>query len=108
MTKRIKELKNLYGFLSTPGIEVTNLVFASDDLDWISWKYGAEEQVPSLRLTNEVIGAYVNAGARIHLYRYLDWLGENEMYCDTDSVIYIQPKGPGPPTDCEQGKNLGT
>jgi len=48
--------------------------------------------VTNLRHTNEVIGAYVTAGARIHLYRYLDRLRENAIYCDTDSVIYIQPR----------------
>jgi len=32
MTKIITESKELYVFLATPGIEVTNLVFASDDL----------------------------------------------------------------------------
>ena len=40
MTKIIKEPKDLYGFLSTPGIEVTSLVFASDDVFWIAWKCG--------------------------------------------------------------------
>jgi len=48
--------------------------------------------VPILRHTNEVNSAYVTTGARIHLYRYLDRLGENAIYCDTDSVIYIQPR----------------
>ena len=70
---------------------MTNLVFASGEVVWIAWKYGAQEQVPSLRHTNEVIGAYVTAGARIHLYRCLDRWGTNAMYCDTHSVIYIQP-----------------
>jgi len=37
MTKIIKEPKELYKFLSSPGIEVTNLVFASDDVVWIKW-----------------------------------------------------------------------
>jgi len=69
-----------------------NFAFASDDVFWMSWKYGAEEDVPSLRHTNEVMGGYVTAGARINLYRYLDGLHENAMYCDTDSVIYIQPR----------------
>ena len=49
----------------------------------------------SLRHTNEVIGAYVTAQARMYLYRYLDRLEENAMYCDTDFVIYIHPKGDG-------------
>ena len=47
---------------------------ASDDVVWISWQYSADERVPSLRHTNEVIGAYVTAGARIHLYGFLDKL----------------------------------
>jgi len=63
----------------------------------MSWKYGEEEDVPSLHHTNEVIGANVNAGVRIYLYRYQDRLRENAIYCDTDSVIYILPKGKDPP-----------
>jgi len=93
MTKIISEPKDLYEFLATPGVGVTNLAFASDDVVYISWKRGAEEDVHNLRHTNDVIGAYVTAGTRIHLYRYLDGLRENAMYCDTDSVIYIQPRG---------------
>ena len=84
MTKIIKDPKDLYGFVSTPDIDVTNLVFSSDDLVWIARKYGAEEQVPSLRHTNEVIGAYITAGATMHLYPYLKQLRTNAMYCDTD------------------------
>jgi len=91
-TRVITEPKDLYSFLATPGIEVTNLAFASDDVVWISWNHSAEERVPNLRHTNEVIGAYVTSGTRIHLYRYLDRLGERAIYCDTDSVIYIQPR----------------
>jgi len=71
---------------------VTNVAFANDDVIWISWKHSAEEHVPNLRYTNDIIGAYVTSGARIHLYRYLDRLGERNIYCDTDSVIYIQHK----------------
>jgi len=89
-SKVISEPKDLYNFLATPGIAVTNLAFTNDDLVWISWKHSAEQHVPNLRHTNEVIDAYVTAGSRIHLYRYLDRLGERAIYCDTDSVIYIQ------------------
>ena len=78
--------------MATPGIEVMNLILASDDVVCLSWKRGAEEGVPNLRHTNEIIGAYVTAGGRIHLYRYLDRLRENAIYCDTDSVIYLQPR----------------
>ena len=60
---------------------------------WLSWKVTAEENVPNLPHTHEVIGAYVTAGARIHLYGFLDRLQEKAIYCDTDSVIFIQPSG---------------
>jgi len=45
--------------------------------------------VPNLRHTNEFIGAYVTASARIHLYGFLDRLQENAVYGDTHSVIFI-------------------
>jgi len=92
----ITEQKELYGLLDKPGVEVMNLAFARDDVVWISWKYGAEEYVPSLRYTNEVIGAYVTAGPNIHLYRYVDRLRENAMYFVMEYVIHIQPKGDDP------------
>jgi hypothetical protein len=104
-TKLISEPRELYRFLVTPGIEVQNMLFASDDVVWISWQFSSEERVPSLRHTNEVIGAYVTAGARIHLYSYLDRLQDKAIYCDTDSVLYIQPDE-GPKL-VETGDNLG-
>ena len=70
----------MYRFLATPGVEVTNLAFASDDVVWLFWKVTAEENVPNLPHTNEVIGAYVTAGARIHLYGFLDRLQEKAIY----------------------------
>jgi len=69
-TKIITEPHELYRLLSTPGVNETNLVFASDDVAWLSWKVTAEEIVPQLPHTNEVIAAYVTAGARIHLYSF--------------------------------------
>ena len=41
-TKIIREPHELYRFLATPGVEVTNLAFASDDVVWFSWKLSAE------------------------------------------------------------------
>lgn len=84
-----------------PGVEVTHLAFRSDDVVWLSWKMSAEEHVPNFRHTNEVIGDYVTAWSRIHLYGYLDRLGENAIYCDTDSVIFIQPKAESWPIAAE-------
>ena len=46
--------------------------------------------------TYEVIEAYVTAEARIDVYCYLDSLQKRVLYCDTDSVIYIQPNAEPP------------
>jgi hypothetical protein len=67
------------------------LVFASDEVVCASWRYIADEKVTNLPHTNEVIRSYVTAGTRIHLYSYLVRLKKMALYCDTDSVIYIQP-----------------
>ena len=88
-TKMISDSQGLYRFLATPVIEVAILAFAGGDVVWASWRYIAEENNPNLRHTNEVIGAYVTAGAGIHLYGYLEMLQKRALYCDTDSVIYI-------------------
>jgi hypothetical protein len=53
--------QEMYTFLATPGIEVTNL-FAGNEVVWISWRHAQEAHVPNLRHTNEVIGSYVTAG----------------------------------------------
>jgi hypothetical protein len=51
------------------------------------------------------VGAYVTAGGRLQLYRYLDKLQDKALYCDTDSVIYVQPKRE--PPLIETGDSLG-
>jgi hypothetical protein len=51
-TKLITDSLELYTFLSTPGIGVATLVFASDDVVCVLWRYIAEETVPNLRHTN--------------------------------------------------------
>jgi hypothetical protein len=104
-TKMISEPRELYRFLATPEIEVTNLMFASDDVVWASWQFIAEENLPSLRHTNEVLGAYVTSSARVHLYSYLDRLQEKALYCDTDSVFYIQGEDESMLIEC--GDRLG-
>ena len=41
----------------------------------------------------------------MHLYAYLDRLGERAVYCDTDSVIFVQKTGEPPLIEC--GNALG-
>ena len=64
-----------------------------------------QEEIPNLRHTNEVLGTYVTAVARMHLCSYLDRLQERAINCDTDSVVYVQPRNG--PALVETGDNLG-
>ena len=54
----------------------------------------------------EIIGSFVTAGVRIHLYAYLDKLQERAIYTDTYSIIYIQDGAEPPLIDC--GDKLGS
>ena len=55
-TELISNPQELYRFLATPGIDIVNLLFASDHVVFVSWKYAVEERIPNLPHTNEVIG----------------------------------------------------
>jgi hypothetical protein len=103
-TTKISEPQELYRLLATPGIKVGTLLFCSDDV-WVSWTFTEEERAPNLRHTNDVLGSYVTAGARLRLYGYLDKLQERTLYCDTDSVLYVQRTNEQPLITCAD--NLG-
>jgi hypothetical protein len=61
--------------------------------------------MPVLCHTKEVISAYVPTGACLKLYSYLDVSKERAIFCDTDSVIYIQKCGQPPAVT--RGDKLG-
>ena len=61
--------------------------------------------MPSLLHTIEVIDAYVACGGRKHLYAHLDKFGERALYCETDSVIFVQKDFELPVVHC--GDALG-
>jgi hypothetical protein len=52
-----------------------------------------EEQSPTLKHANEVVGAYVTAVARLKLYTHLEALNKNVLYTDTDSIIFVSRVG---------------
>jgi hypothetical protein len=71
------------------------MMFACNEVVWISLQFSSEERVPILRHTKEVIGAFVTAGARIHLYTCLGILQDKAIFCEADSVLYVQPNDGG-------------
>jgi hypothetical protein len=81
--------RKFYKLLTSPGTEVTNLIFPNDDVVWVSRKY-SEENVAAGEYVNVAVAAYVTTQACIKLYEYPRELGESVLYCDTDSLIFMQ------------------
>ena len=96
--------KEFYELLKYPCTEVTNLIFPNDDVAWVSWKY-SEDNIAVGKNVNVAVAAYVTTQARIKLYEYLSKLWESGLYCDRDSVIFIQ-NDKDPPKD-KTGDYLG-
>ena len=83
----ISDPHELYRFLATPGFEVVDLLFAIDSVVWSSWRHTADEQVPILRQTNEVIGASVACGCRMHFYAH-QIISESELTTVIQTALY--------------------
>jgi len=81
--------KEIYELLTYPDTEVTNLIYPNDDVAWISWKY-SEDNITIGKNVNVAVAAYVTTQARLKLYDYMSKLEVSVLYCDTDSVIFIQ------------------
>ena len=88
-TTLVSSVKELYELLTIPGTDVTNLIFPNDDVVWVSWKH-SEDNIAAGENVNVAVAAYVTIQARLKLYEYLCELGECVLYCDSDSVIFIQ------------------
>ena len=88
-TTLVTSVKELFELLTIPGTEVTKLIFANDIVVWVSWKH-SEDNIAAGKNVNVAVAAYVTTQTRLKLYEYLSELGESVLYCDTDSVIFIQ------------------
>ena len=77
----------LYKLTDDDSIEVQNIRFCTEDVFEVVYANKEECIVPNNR-TNVFIAAFTTCHARLKLYSYLQTLGEQVLYYDTDSVIY--------------------
>lgn len=93
----------MHELLNNPSVEVNDINTINDDMIVASWGY-TKEELPTANFTSVAIAAYVTAQARLHLYSYLQFLGNRALYCDTDSVYFTEcPADP----KLEKGDFLG-
>ena len=76
---------NFYELLTSPGNEVTNLIFPNDDVEWLSWKH-SEDNIASGKNVNVTVTAYVTPQTRLKPQEFLRELGESVFY--SDRVLY--------------------
>jgi len=72
--------------------DVSSFDFFNDDVMMVMYK-GEEELAPPDPTTNVVIAAFTTCLARLHLYKFMEKLGRQLLYCDTDSVIFSHVEG---------------
>lgn len=89
-TTIIKEPNEFYKMLISPAIQV-NDVYTVENAVCVNWKYTHpnEDEKPSKNACIPV-GAYTTANARVVLFNELIELQHEILYCDTDSIIYVE------------------
>lgn len=93
-TDCIKDVHELYELINSPLIEVIDIYFPNENTAWVCWQL-TETATPvaqsnvqkNLSITT---GAYTTAHARRMLYKELKQINNEILYCDTDSLIYIE------------------
>ncbi|GAB0097539.1 DNA-directed DNA polymerase [Sergentomyia squamirostris] len=104
-TKVINNFEDLNKMFSSEDIEICDFYFGGPKQLFVSYKYRYQADAPVNKYGNIGVGICTTTNARIKLYSVLSKLGRNLFYCDTDSMIYVVPKGESNPLEC--GKFLG-
>jgi len=68
-TTLVTSVKVLYELLTSPGTEVTNLIFPNDDVVWVSWK-DSDDNIAAGKNVIVAVAAYVTTQARLKPYDY--------------------------------------
>jgi len=84
----IKEPLEYFEIMTDPSKVVHSVTILNDQMLLLSYTE-KDEFVESLETTNVVIAAFTTSIARLHLYSYIEKLGERLLYFDTDSLIYV-------------------
>lgn len=76
-------------FMNDPSVEIINTTYLNDKVVYIQWRY-VEEMNVDTTFINPILCAHVTAEASLYLHSFLEKLGEKVLYCDTDSIIFIE------------------
>ena len=96
-TEFVSDPLHFYKLLNGADVEMHDLCILNDELVELIYKRNHEYEVEN-KLTNIFIGIFTTAWAKLELYNVMDLLGQDVLYVDTDSCMYVtRPDGPKPP-----------
>ena len=91
-TKFVTDVAEFYKILLDDTLEVQNLTFLTDEM--VEMSYIQKDMfVDNSFDTNIFVACFTTSSARLRLYGLLDYLGDQVLYFDTDSVVYIDRPG---------------
>ncbi|XP_055371983.1 uncharacterized protein LOC129605968 [Condylostylus longicornis] len=102
ITTVVQNITQFHNLIHSNGVSIMDILVASKHQIWISWKYNFPEMNPVLKNQSLIIGAFTTAHARCLLYNEISKIGKNLLYCDTDSMIFVQQ------TENEYDLKIGT
>jgi len=88
-TKVLTDAQEFNEIVMSPNLEIQSVVLVGEKL-LVTFK-DLENRNSPYGYTNLAIASFISSWARLRLYEMLDTVGiERVLYCDTDSIIYIQ------------------
>jgi hypothetical protein len=95
-TKVVSDAMSFLELVRSPHLEIHGVVGVGDSKLIVSYKDLENENTPR-PFTNVAIAAFISSWARVRLYELLETVGgDRVIYCDTDSVIYVENRNQVP------------
>ncbi|KAK7598318.1 hypothetical protein V9T40_006553 [Parthenolecanium corni] len=87
-TEFVADPCRFYEILLDERLKDINVIYVSDEMVQVNYRY-IETYVENHYNTNIFVALYTTANARMRLYEQLSRLDKYVMYCDTDSIVYL-------------------
>ena len=86
--KYVTDINEFYQIVLNDTIDNLNINFINEEMVQMNYSY-KDQFVDNSFNTNIYIACFTTSSARLMLYEKLDYLNEQVLYFDTDSIIYI-------------------
>lgn len=89
-TSVLSNPNEFYQMLISPAIIINDIYTSGSENIYVSWKYTNDEDKNASKNVCIPAGAYTTTNARLMLFNELIQIQNEILYCDTDSLIYVE------------------